>query len=646
MPVQRILIIKHGALGDVVLAMGTMKRLRELHPEAHITLMTMGMFVPMAEQLGVFDDFIVDNRLPYWKLGATWRAVRSIVKGNFDVVYDLQESSRTRKRYYPAVRFLLGHDMDWVACNSGERRKFIKKKPFRRGKVERLPFRLERVLTDLSFMHGEGLHFDELPERYVMMIPGCSPNHPYKRWPVENFCALAKRLAARGVSSVVIGTRAEAAEVEAIAASSPLAVSFLGKSSLMDIPQMALRSLACVGNDTGPTHMCAYAGVPVTAIFCHRTRNSAITARCISNLISPGAIEEITVDQVWSALEPFLPPQEGLEQIRAAGSPLPYLAQCLESICSQTFRELEVVCVDDASTDGSLSILREFAERDPRVKVVQAPENGGLSRSRNLAMNHAVGEYLFLVDSDDWLETDLLEEMYSRAKALDADKLVCGFRYYYEADPDREDRFLPEDMAPPEKGWIPCTPETIGKIHHGAGGMMIRRSIVEKHGIRFPEGVACEDLYFHYAVFPWCRRVCVVSRAAYVYRKRAGSITGGFASGSSLQSLDYLTVAELVLKEWKEAGILAQYRTAFLKMLVMGVRNIRKYAPHAVQKEVTRKVADMLRQENLYRPGEDDSSLSRREGKLLQTWMGGKSGLDFSYYWKKMRKAGARLLRR
>ena len=138
---------------------------------------------------------------------------------------------------------------------------------------------------------------------------------------MENFCALAKRLAARGVSSVVIGTRAEAAEVEAIAASSPLAVSFLGKSSLMDIPQMALRSLACVGNDTGPTHMCAYAGVPVTAIFCHRTRNSAITARCISNLVSPGAIEEITVDQVWSALEPFLPPQEGFEQIRAADFP-------------------------------------------------------------------------------------------------------------------------------------------------------------------------------------------------------------------------------------------------------------------------------------------------------------------------------------
>lgn len=141
----------------------------------------------------------------------------------------------------------------------------------------------------------------------------------------------------------------------------------------------------------------------------------------------------------------------------------PYLAQCLESICSQTLRELEVVCVDDASTDGSLSILREFAERDPRVKVVQAPENGGLSRSRNLAMNHAVGEYLFLVDSDDWLETDLLEEMYSRAKALDADKLVCGFRYYYEATPTGKTGSCRRIWPLRKRGGFPALRRPLGK---------------------------------------------------------------------------------------------------------------------------------------------------------------------------------------
>lgn len=316
----------------------------------------------------------------------------------------------------------------------------------------------------------------------------------------------------------------------------------------------------------------------------------------------------------------------------------PYLVQCLESICSQTLREIEVICVDDASTDGSLAILRDFAKRDPRVKVVQASTNGGLSRSRNLAMECAQGEYLVLVDSDDWLEKDLLEDMYSRAKATDADKLVCGFRYYYESDPDRRDQFLPDDPASSENGWVPCSPTTINKIHHGAGGMMIKRSIVEEYGIRFPEGVTCEDLYFHYISFPYCKRACVVRRAAYIYRKRAGSITSDFSSGYSLQSLDYLKVAKLILSEWKRTGILEEYRTAFLKMLVMCVRNIRKYAPHAVQKNVTQEVAGLLQQENLFRPGVDEAGLSHREAKLLKTWLNGKSGLDFSYYWKRMRK--------
>lgn len=141
----------------------------------------------------------------------------------------------------------------------------------------------------------------------------------------------------------------------------------------------------------------------------------------------------------------------------------PYLAQCLESICSQTLRELEIVCVDDASTDGSLSILREFAERDPRVKVVQAPENGGLSRSRNLAMSHAVGEYLFLVDSDDWLETDLLEEMYRCAKALDADRLACGFGIITSPPPTGRIGFCRRTWPLRKKGGFPALRRPLGK---------------------------------------------------------------------------------------------------------------------------------------------------------------------------------------
>ena len=323
-----------------------------------------------------------------------------------------------------------------------------------------------------------------------------------------------------------------------------------------------------------------------------------------------------------------------------------YVSACLQSLCSQSLTDLEIICVDDASTDASLSILEEWKERDPRIKVVRAPSNGGLSRTRNLAMKHAEGEFLLLVDSDDWVEPDALREMYEAARACSADRVVCGYRYFYEDEPEKKDFFLPENVGEPGAGWIPCTPSTIGKVHHGANGMMVRRSVVEQCGTQFPEGLLCEDIYFHYLTFPFCGRACVVRKPLYVYRKRSGSITDEFASGRSVKSLDYVKVALLVLEEWKKKGLLEEYRTAFLGLLVMCVRNVRKYAPHAAQKEITRTVWRLIREEGLYHPEEDDALLSRRERKLLKTWQSGKSGLDFSYYWKRMRKAVSRMGRR
>ena len=322
-----------------------------------------------------------------------------------------------------------------------------------------------------------------------------------------------------------------------------------------------------------------------------------------------------------------------------------YVSACLQSLCSQSFTDLEIICVDDASTDASLSILEEWKERDPRVKVVSAPSNGGLSRTRNLAMKHAEGEFLLLVDSDDWMEPDALREMYETACACSADRVVCGYRDFYEDEPEKKDFYLPKDVAEPDASWIPCTPSTIGKVHHGANGMMVRRSVVEQYGTQFPEGFLCEDIYFHYLTFPFCKRACVVRKPLYVYRKRSGSITDEFASGCSVKSLDYVKVALLVLKEWKEKGLLEEYRTAFLRLLVMCVRNVRKYAPHSEQEDVTRTVCRVLREEGLYRPEEDDSCLTATEAKLLKSWLAGKSGLGFSYYWKKMRKRVPQLFR-
>ena len=138
------------------------------------------------------------------------------------------------------------------------------------------------------------------------MIPGCSPGNPHKRWPAYRFAELARRLAEQGIHSVIIGTKAESAEIEEIAASTPLAHNMMGKTSILDIPDLAVRSLATVGNDTGPSHMTALSGTPMIALYAARTKPCSIHGKQVTNMVSPGTIDMITVDDVWEKLSPFL----------------------------------------------------------------------------------------------------------------------------------------------------------------------------------------------------------------------------------------------------------------------------------------------------------------------------------------------------
>lgn len=100
-----------------------------------------------------------------------------------------------------------------------------------------------------------------------------------------------------------------------------------------------------------------------------------------------------------------------------------YLSKCLNSLINQTLREIEILCVDDGSTDNSAKILENFVQKDCRVKVF-SQKNSGQSVARNVAIEHASGEYLGFVDSDDWVDLDYFEKLYSAAKNMTAILLV------------------------------------------------------------------------------------------------------------------------------------------------------------------------------------------------------------------------------
>ncbi len=299
---ERILIIKLSALGDFVMTVGAMRHAAEQHPGAHVTLLTTKPFVGMAEQMGVFSDYIIDTR----KTKDSPRIVRAIAQGRFNRIYDFQANDRIRS-YRRLLRLVAAPgSWDWVDAPHRLLYHVEKRFPLGIGRQSVKAHEQPWPQSDISFLRGEGKHLDELPERYVLLIPGCSPQHPYKRWPVANYRSIVQRLAERGIQAVVIGTQAEADVINGICEGQPSAVNMMGRTGLLDVPQIALRSLAAVGNDTGPTHMAALSRTLTITLFDNRTRSSVLHVPTARSFVSDSTIDLISVDQVWETLLPQL----------------------------------------------------------------------------------------------------------------------------------------------------------------------------------------------------------------------------------------------------------------------------------------------------------------------------------------------------
>lgn len=301
---KRILVIKHGALGDFILTLGYFATLKKMHPHDHMTLLTMSPFKKMGELSGFFDEVLIDNR-PKHQLHLWWHVCKNVlIDGKYDIIYDLQQSNRTEYKYLPVLRFFSRHSFVWAFPYRKTQHHIQKKRALSWGENTTstldMPKKIEPI--DLRFCHGEGKYFHELPKRFVLLIPGCSPTHPYKRWPAEYYADIAKRLGACGIHSVVLGTKDEEVAIQTICHDNPMAISFMNKSSLLDIPQIVARSLAVIGNDTGPSHMASVCHKETIVLFSHKTCQSANHFPNVVNLIAQN-ICDITPEQVWEQLQ-------------------------------------------------------------------------------------------------------------------------------------------------------------------------------------------------------------------------------------------------------------------------------------------------------------------------------------------------------
>lgn len=192
-----------------------------------------------------------------------------------------------------------------------------------------------------------------------------------------------------------------------------------------------------------------------------------------------------------------------------------YLPQCLDSIVNQTLKNIEIICVNDSSTDNSLNILNHYAEKDPRIKVVTQP-NGGAGAARNRGLSLAAGKYLSFLDSDDFFEPDMLELAYNKAVCDKADFVVFQSDQYYT---DRKE-FVSVPWTLREKEIPPYTPfnhrqmtDNIFKVFVGwAWDKLYDREFVEKNHLRFQEQRTSNDMLFVFSGIAVAKRISVVKK--------------------------------------------------------------------------------------------------------------------------------------
>ena len=156
-----------------------------------------------------------------------------------------------------------------------------------------------------------------------------------------------------------------------------------------------------------------------------------------------------------------------------------YLKECIESLVNQTLREIEILIVNDGSTDSSLEIMKEFKNKYPNIIKIFDKVNGGQASARNYALSFAQGEYLGFVDSDDWVDSTMYEEMYEKAEKEDADIVIC----------DMVDHFPDRTVCYPSSRF-----ENKFKVTPSACNKLFKRSLVKEDV--FPVGLWYEDFEF------------------------------------------------------------------------------------------------------------------------------------------------------
>lgn len=220
-----------------------------------------------------------------------------------------------------------------------------------------------------------------------------------------------------------------------------------------------------------------------------------------------------------------------------------YLKQCLDSLILQTLQELEIVIVNDGSTDSSEAICREYAEKDSRIKLINK-ENGGLASARQAALEVATGDYFCACDADDWAEPSMYEKLYSLAIDTDADVVMCDYYMEYDNGDTKISSYGKE---------IPALNKTIiddalnGCFPCSVWNKLYKREVFEKYNISWESGINMgEDFLINLKILRRPVKYVYLPEALYHYRRMPGEAS--YTNHVTLNSYEQM----LKIHDWIE----------------------------------------------------------------------------------------------
>jgi ADP-heptose:LPS heptosyltransferase len=304
---RRILVIKLGALGDFIQALGPVPAIRSHHAGDRLILLTRGRYAELAAQTGLFDDIMVDPRpRPLDVRG--WLALRHMLRRqHFDRVYDFQTSDRSN--FYP---WLLrpGKTPQWSGtawrCSHPHANRGRDRQHTMDRQAEQLLMAGIYPVPLTPWLPAAGaLPAALIGRRFALLVPGSSPGRPEKRWPVHRYGELARLLSQHGYLPAVVGAVGERELGRAICAACPTSVDLVGQTDVAALAALARAAALTVGNDTGATHVAAAGGNPVVVLFSGASNPDLCAPRGAQvRVLAEPDLADLAVETVLAALAP------------------------------------------------------------------------------------------------------------------------------------------------------------------------------------------------------------------------------------------------------------------------------------------------------------------------------------------------------